>query len=230
MLLVGYGKLANMILALNQEQKTFYIYNRTIEKVKQAESVDKRICYCDPAAFSECRSVFLALPPEACISFLNEYESLFPADCVFFHTATSLSADELKKAAPHHRIVPAKFAGHAIQAQRDNDSSKGTFVVPEMFDTEQKLLQQWLGPAFEVVNGTEDMVEAANKMAVEETMKLIVALSDRLTEADVSTSVQDAVLAQIPAGVVHAHLEGAHGAFAKQVLKHLETDKGDKKH
>lgn len=226
LLLVGYGKLTEMILSLNQEQKTFYIYNRTADKVKKAASFDKRIQYCNPESFSKFRYVFLALPSEACVSFIKQYASLFPEGSVFFLPATSLSADELKREAPDHRIVPSKFAGHAQQAKRDKQP--GVFVVPTSFEEEQDTLKKWLGPVFNVVDGTEEMVETANRVAVEETMKLVVALENRLNDAKVSHAVQDAVLAQIPAGVTSAHLEGTHGAFAKKVLKQLEMDKGDK--
>ncbi|MFB4163088.1 hypothetical protein ACE1TI_04415 [Alteribacillus sp. JSM 102045] len=225
MLLAGYGKLVQMIIALNKEQKNFYIFNRTAEKVQKDAMKDKRLQYTSSHRFHTFTTVFLALPPEACFSFLKQFESLFPDDTVIFHTSTNLKADDLKKTAPRHYIIPAKFAGHAKQAVREKRG--GTFVVPGEFKNESASLDRWLGDAFTVVNGTEDMVKKANKKAVEETIKLAIELAERLEKEGVSKPIREAVISQIPAGVLHAHLEGRHGAFARQVLDKMEGLKGD---
>ncbi|WP_158736523.1 hypothetical protein [Alteribacillus sp. YIM 98480] len=225
MLVAGYGKLVKMIITLNQQQQVFNIYNRTAEKVHAAARKDERIQYCSPEHFHRFTNVFLALPPEGCISFLRKFAHLFQSNTVIFHTATNLYANKLKETVPYHHIIPAKFAGHANQAVRDK--SGGTFVVPDNVKKERTTLESWLGDAFNVKVGTEDMVKTANQIAVEETMKLAVQLEERLEKAGVSKPIQKAVFAQIPAGVLHAHLEGTHGAFARQVLKQMEHRKGD---
>ncbi|SDH64488.1 hypothetical protein SAMN05192534_108128 [Alteribacillus persepolensis] len=226
MLMIGFGKLSQMVVSLNQSQSQLHVYNRTKENVEAASLRDSRIQYCPPSSFSAFSELFLALPPQGCVDFLEEHGKCFPKGAIVFHTATNLSKEDIERAASHLRVVPAKFAGHAAQAVRDK--SGGTFVVPAAFSTERKLLKTWLGDAFAVVEGKEDAVKTANQIAVEETLKAAVRIEQRLEENGISSNVQRAVLAQIPAGVMHAHIEGAHGGFAKRVLQEMAEVKGGK--
>ncbi|WP_156911848.1 hypothetical protein [Salibacterium aidingense] len=225
LLLVGFGKLARMILALNEEQKSFYIYNRTAWKVKKAASRDPRIRYGGTDTFMDHKEAFLALPPKACIDFLKENRYLFPADCTFYLGATALMAEEVEKEAPGLHVVPAKFAGHAQQAVRERNG--GLFLMPKAYLAERNELQRWLGPAFSVVEAEEKNAAAANKIAVEETITMIDALSERLEQENIPERIQKTVLSQIPAGVIQAHLEETHGRFAEKIWQSLQHKKGE---
>ncbi|MGY4689165.1 hypothetical protein [Salibacterium sp. K-3] len=225
MLIAGYGKLTKMILSLHQGEKHFHIFNRTSWKVEQASASDPRIRFCPPSSFSGHHHILLALPPEAVIPFLREYRTYFAPRSIFYLMSTSLYAETVQHTLPDFRIVPLKFPGHAVQAEKEKNGA--LFVMPEEYRKEREFVRKWLGPFIQVAEGTEEMVERANKTAVEETMNMIDALEERLEQQNVSPEVQKAVFAGIPAGVTDAHLKGAHGSFAKQIWRELQQKKGE---
>ncbi|WP_240374554.1 hypothetical protein [Bacillus piscicola] len=225
MLIVGFGKLAVMVTELNKRPDVFHVFNRTASKLIEKQKTNPRLRYVDSSFFPQTKRVFLALPPEGVLGFLKHYRDYFPTGSWFYHTATNVTCEELEQIAPHYHFIPAKFAGHALQAVREK--SGGTFVIPEKFRSEAEELQGWLGDRFQVMRGSEEEVKTANRIAVEETIRMAVKLTNRLDQEGVPPSIQKAVMGQIPGGVLHAHLEGQHGGFAKSVLKkqkELEND------
>lgn len=225
MLIVGFGKLAQMVVGLNKEADMFYVYNRTVSKLEEAKKENKKIHIIHPEQFASFSRIFLALPRDALFSFLKKYAHHFKEKSLFFHTATMVKKEEVEAYLPSHQVVPLKYAGHSLQAMRENNGN--TFVIPPGYEREKHMIKKWLGPSFSVVTGKEEEVLVANELAVEETMKLVVRLTEQLEAKKISTPIQKAVLSHIPAGVIHAHLNGEHGAFAKKVLERWEKGKRD---
>lgn len=225
MLIVGFGKLARMVTSVNKDVETFYVYNRTKEKVVEAKKKNRNIHIVTPDQFSSFQHIFLALPPDGLITFFQQYGAFFQENSLFFHTATGLTKEEVETYLPGHRVIPLKYAGHALQAMRENNGN--TFVIPPGYEKERQIIEHWLGSAFSVVTGTEEEVLVANQVAVEETMKLVAQVTERLDERKIPKSIQEAALSHIPAGVIHAHLAGEHGAFAKKILEQWQKEKRD---
>ncbi|MFB5663810.1 hypothetical protein [Alteribacillus sp. HJP-4] len=214
MLIAGFGKLAEMVISQG-DSHSFHVYNRSAQKVIDAAKLNPDIEYISPGSFAKFDAVFLALPPDAVKEFLYDYGDSFSEETVIFHTATAMPAAEVREIVPRHRIISAKFAGHALQSGREN--SGGLFVVEKK--AEAMKLQEWLGRSFEVIEGEEEIVQTANKTAVEETVRMLIRLEERLRKEKLPEAVMQAVIKQIPGGVSHAHVNREHGAFAKKILE-----------
>lgn len=220
MLIIGFGKLAKMMVNAHPD-KPLPVYNRT----KQHVDENSNAYYIPPVSFPEYINVIIALPEEAALSFLEENIYAFPEHAAIFITSTSIQTEDIQALYPRYTIVPAKFAGHALQA--DLEKNGGTFVVPESFPTEKTYFEKWLQGSFNVIHGEETEVLEANQTAVEETVDLILKLEKKLTAKNIPEAVRTAVLQQIPAGVIHAHIRGEHGGFVKKIWKQKEEQNED---
>lgn len=220
MLIIGFGKLAKMIVNVHPD-KPLPVYNRTKQHVEE----DTNAYYVPTESFSEYMNAIIALPEEATLSFLEAHIHEFPKQAAIYITSTSIQTEEIADQYPDYNIVSSKFAGHALQS--DLEKSGGTFVIPPAFLKEKKYIEKWLKDAFHVVHGEEADVLEANQTAVEETVELILQLEKKLKEKNIPEPIRTAVMKQIPAGVIHAHIRGEHGGFVKKIWKQKEEEYED---
>lgn len=221
MLVVGSGRLAKLV-AVKSEPSSVSVMYRGGEKAWMRET-KKQILRVDELELPRYPYVFLALPPAGVKDFIYWNGPYLAEGTVVYIPATSLYTDQVEVPA-HVRKAAAKFAGHAEEAAACG--KENVFVVNSSRGSDRKYLQSWLGSAFTVIEGSEQEVETANKAAVEETLRMIVNLEKRLKEQHVSKTVREAVLRQIPAGVIEAHMNGTHGEFAAGILEQME--RGDR--
>ncbi|SDW96469.1 hypothetical protein SAMN05421781_2923 [Marinococcus luteus] len=221
MLVVGAGRLAKLVAVKSKPTSVSVMY-RGGEKAWMKET-KKEISRVDELELPRYPYIFLALPPAGIKDFIYWHGPYLAEGTVIYIPATSLYTDQVEVPA-HVRKAAAKFAGHAERAAAGE--GENVFVVNSSRSSDRKYLQEWLGDAFTVIEGSEQEVETANKAAVEETLRMIVNLEKRLQEQNVSKTVQQAVLRQIPAGVIEAHMNGSHGEFAAGILEQME--RGDR--
>lgn len=221
MLVVGAGRLAKLV-AVKSEPSSVSVMYRGGEKAWMRETT-KQISRVDELELPRYPYIFLALPPAGIKDFIYWHGAYLAEGTVIYIPATSLYTEQVEVPA-HVRKAAAKFAGHAERAAAGGEEN--VFVVNSTRSSDRKYLQSWLGNAFTVIEGSEQEVETANKAAVEETLRMIVNLEKRLQEKNVSKTVQEAVLRQIPAGVIEAHMNGSHGEFAAKILEQME--RGDR--
>ncbi|WP_079475710.1 hypothetical protein [Marinococcus halophilus] len=217
MLVVGSGRLAKLAVTKSEPPFVSVMY-RGKEKLWMRET-KKEISRVDELELPRFPYIFLALPPEGIKEFIYWHGPYLAEGSVIYIPATSLCSEELEVPA-HVRKAAAKFAGHAERAAASR--GENVFVVNSAKKSDREYLQNWLGGAFTVIEGTEQEVEAANKTAVEETLKMIVSIEKKMQEQNISKTVQEAVLRQIPAGVIEAHINGSHGEFASGILEQME--------
>lgn len=220
MLIIGFGKLAKMIVNAHPD-KPLPVYNRTKRHVEE----NTNAYYVPKESFSEHMNAIVALPEEATLSFLDAHIHEFPKQAAIYITSTSIRTEEIADRYPDYNIVPSKFAGHALQS--DLERSGGTFVVPQAFPKEKEYVEKWLQNAFDVIHGEETDVLAANQTAVAETVELIFQLENKLKEKNIPESIRTAVMKQLPAGVIQAHIRGEHGGFVKKIWKQKEEEYED---
>lgn len=217
MLVVGAGRLAKLI-AVKSEPSSVSMMYRGGEKSWMTET-KKHISRVNELELPRYPYIFLAMPPAGIKDFIYWHGPYLAEGTVIYIPATSLYIEDMEVPA-HVRKAAAKFAGHAEGAAACR--KENVFVVSSVRSSDRKYLQSWLGSAFTVIEGDEQEVETANKAAVEETLRMIVNLEQRLQEQNVSKTVQKAVLRQIPAGVIEAHMNGSHGEFAAAILEQIK--------
>ncbi|MFC5712848.1 hypothetical protein ACFPU1_08650 [Thalassorhabdus alkalitolerans] len=219
MLLVGYGKLGRAV-AVSKNNDPVNVYNRTESKIKEEQEAN--LIYCGPENFHLFSSVLLCLPPQAYESFFTKYGSYFKEGTIIYHTATAMMQSEVQPLAQGLKVVPCKFAGHALQSIEDR--SGGVFVIPRGYREERKGLEDWLSSSFKVIEGKEEDVLEANKASTEEAMRMIYSLQKRLEKSSLPDEAAKQIITQIPRGVIKSYLQGNHGHFAKKVLEELTSE------
>ena len=223
MVVVGAGRLARLV-AVKSEPSSVSVMYRGGERAWMRETT-KQVLRVDELELPRYPYIFLALTPDGIKDFIYWHGPYLAKGTVIYIPATSLYTEQVEVPA-HVKKAAAKFAGHAEGAGDGAGGKENVFVVNSPRSSDRKYLQSWLGDAFTVIEGSEQEVETANKAAVEETLRMIVNLEKRLQEQNVSKTVQKAVLRQIPAGVIEAHMNGSHGEFAAGILEQME--RGDR--
>lgn len=221
----GFGRLASALVEISRADVPVRVHSRTKEKVVEASKAERRITWIDPKDFSSEKEVWLFLPADAVPDFLEENQTYFHPETVFFYCATKgMSADIAPLLKDKQQLVPVKFITEAGQLKKDG---KGMAALPSAYCGWKERLAEMFGETMEIVISEEKDVLQLNKSATEKAVLAAEELRDEMKELGLPEKLINHASRQLIPGVINSYVEGRLGGFGQQVIKERRGNKNE---
>lgn len=218
-LIMGAGRMGEILAAAMAQNHRVSIYDRDQEKGRQAAERAGCGLALPGEALARADAVVLALPPAVTAKALADITGHITPEMVVVNIATSVFKDDLRPVLEGRgHLVGAKIVGHYREMGSrpvivvDADSDRGREAAVDLFSC--------LG---QVEPGDERQVGLINTVATREAFRAAVAIERILREQGIGQALIKSALGVVAAGSVKSYAEEDIGPFAQKLLEEIKS-------